>query len=72
MLKCIVTFSCNKYLKLSWLVRTGATEVNDTNSRAKFIYFYLFKFIYFHVAFSIVFIEIFRLFRIKSEYSLTD
>ena len=32
MLKCIVTFSYNKYLKLSWLVRTGVTEVTTTKS----------------------------------------
>ena len=52
MLKCTVTFSYDKYLKLSLLVRTGVTEVNDTKSRAKFL----------NVAFSLVFKGIFRLF----------
>ena len=61
MLKCIVSFSYNKYLKSSELVRTGVTEVSDTKSRAKFI----------HVTFSIVFIGIFRLFGTKSGYSVT-
>ena len=51
MLKCIVTFSCNKYLKVSQLVKTGVTEVNDTKSRAQFL----------HVAFSLVSIGIFQL-----------
>ena len=49
MLKCIVTFTYDKYLKLSWLVRTAVTEVNDTKSREKFLY----------VAFSLFFIGIF-------------
>ena len=51
MLKCKVTFSYDKYLKLSLLVRTGVTDVNDTKSREKFL----------HVAFSSVFIGIFLL-----------
>ena len=55
MLKCIVTFTYNKYLKLSYFVRTGATEVNDTKSRAKFI----------HVAFSIVFWGSFDMLELK-------
>ena len=36
MLECMVTFSYDKYLKLSELFRTGVTEMNDTKSRAKF------------------------------------
>ena len=61
MLKCIVTFSYKKYLKLSELLRTGVIEVNDTKLRAEFL----------HVAFSSVFIGIFRLFGTLCGYSLT-
>ena len=50
MLKCIVTFLYNKYLKLSKLVRTRVTEINNTKSRAKFL----------HVAFSLVFMGVFQ------------
>ena len=60
MLKYIVSFLYDKYLKLSLLVRTGVTEVNSTNSRAKFI----------HVVFSFVFIGIVRLFGTKYGYFL--
>ena len=60
MLKCIVTFSCDNYLKLSQLFKTGVTEVNDTKLRAKFL----------QVAISLVFEEIFRLFGTKCGYSL--
>ena len=50
MLKCIVIFSCNKYLKLGWLVRTGITELNNTKLQAKFI----------RIVFSLNFIGIFN------------
>ena len=55
MLECILTFSYNKYLKLSYHVRTGITEVNDTKSGAKFLY----------ITFSLVFMGIFQLFGTK-------
>ena len=45
----LVTFSFNKFLKLSQLVKTVLTEVNDTKSGAKFL----------HIAFSLVFMGIF-------------
>ena len=61
MLKCMVTFSYNKYFKLSWLVRTRVIEVNDTKSRAKFL----------DVTFSLAFIGTFRLFGTENGYSLT-
>ena len=60
MLKRVVSFSNNNYLKSSQIVRTGVTEVNNTKSRAKFS----------HVAFSLVFIGVFRLFGSKCGYSL--
>ena len=59
MVKCKVTFSYNKYLKSSWLVRTVVTEVNDTKSQEKFL----------HVSFSLAFIGVFQL--IECGYSLT-
>ena len=55
MLKCIITFSYNKYLKLSQLFRTGVTEISDTKSRAKFLL----------LAFSLVFKGTSRLFGTK-------
>ena len=58
MLKGIVTFAHKKYLKLSWLVRTRVTEVSDTKSQPTFL----------NVAFSLVFIGIFRFLEL---YSLT-
>ena len=61
MLKCIVTFSCHKYLKFFKLAcQERVTGVNNTKSQAKFV----------HVAFSLVFIGIFRLFRTKCGYFL--
>ena len=60
MLECIVTFSYDKYLKLSELFRTEVTEINDTKSRAKFPL----------VAFSLVFKGISRLFGAKWGYYL--
>ena len=62
MLKCTVTFSSIKLLKLSWLVRTGVTEVNDTKSPSKFL----------HNAFSLVFKAIFPLFGTKCGCSLAN